>query len=127
MNEKRNFVYCYSTPTYSYYYYTAAVFLARRRSCGLYTVVHSSTYMFVGTLVAIPPQGVTLANKKRNFVYYNTPPHSYTILLLYLLCAHPSLARRRSPAAALVGYTQQYTAVHFCWYISGSTTPGCDP
>ena len=32
------------------------------------------------------------------------------LLLLYLLCAHTSLARRRSPAAAFVGYTRLYTA-----------------
>ena len=118
--------YSYNTPPYSYYHYTAAV----SRLAPLLLVVHSSTqqYIFVGTLVAVPPQGVTLVNKKTNVVYsYNTPPYSYTILVLrlYLLCAHPSLACRRSPAAALVGCTQQYTAVHFCWYVSNSPTPGC--
>ena len=85
------------------------------RPAPLLWVVHSSTqkYIFVGTLVAVLPQGMTLVKKTGNFVYpYSPPPYTFTIPLLYLLCAHTSLDRRRSPAAALVGCrpsrTQQY-------------------
>ena len=72
-----------------------------------YTAVHFCWYISSSTT-----PGSDSCIKKQIFCTPTTfPPTSTTeTLLLYLLCAHTSLARRRSPAAAFVGYTGLYTA-----------------
>ena len=93
-----------------YYFLARPPSLARRRSCWLYT---SSTqqYIFVSTLVAVPPQGVTSEYKyKISVPLQHSPP---LVLLQYCCCTccvhiHRSPAVARPPLLLLVthGYTQ---------------------
>ena len=113
----------YLTYTTYNYYTTAAVFavctyiarppsLARRRLPAAAFVGYTRIYTAAvsGSINTVPYLVAVCINTIRSALRctYDIPlPVCITFLL----------ARRRLPAAALVGCTQHYTAVHFCWYV----------
>ena len=125
MNKERTFVYSYNTPTYSYYYYTAAVFCcvhihrspAVARPPPLFVVLHGYTQQQqyqVGTIINTVPYLVAVCINTA----FSSPLYLWCTATggMYYFRNSCSPAVARPPPLLLV--VQQYTAsVLLCWYI----------